>query len=170
MAATGSRGGNTVGMVVAFVLVAGLMYWLNVQARATEVVVVEDDAVEAGAEALDVAVDTFGANPGAFRGQNVRVGAVAVQALVGSSAFFVQVPSADGQPVPYLIKMDSTLIADGMTVVSGDQVVVVGVVRTMNDGIADQWVVDGLIGEGDKIIVTFAENYIEASEVALAGG
>ncbi len=172
MAATGTRGSNlsSIFMAVALLLMVGLMYWLNVQARATEVAVVEEDAqVDESAVALDVAVDTFGADPMAFDGTRVRLGPVVVPGVVGSTAFFIQIPGVNGQPEPYLIKMDSTLIADGMTVAVGDQLVVVGVVREMSEGVADQWVLDGVIAEGDKIIVTFAVNFLEASEVVLAG-
>lgn len=170
MAATGNRGSSSIYMVAALVMIAGLMFWLNVRAKATAVAVVEDGpVVEDVSNVVDVAVDTFGADPMAFAGRNIRLGPVAVPGLVGSAAFFVQVPGETGQPGPYLIMMDSTLIADGMTVAGGDRVVVVGVVRRMTDGVADQWIIDGLIGEGEKIIVTFAENFIEASEVVLAG-
>lgn len=170
MEVTGTRGRNSILMAVAILSVGGFMYWINVEARATEVAVVEEDEqVEESAFALDVAVDTFGADPMAFDGTRVRLGPVVVPGVVGSSAFFIQIPGVNGQPEPYLIKMDSTLIAAGMTVAMGDQLVVVGMVREMNEGVADQWVLDGVISEGEKIIVTFAVNFIEASEVVLAG-
>lgn len=170
MAATGSRGSSSIYMGVAIVLVVGFMYWLYVKARATEVAVVEEAVqVEDVSVALDVAMDTFGVDPMAFDGVRIRIGPAPVPALVGTAAFFIQIPGETGQLGPYLVMMDSTLIADSMRVVSGDGVVVVGVVREMSDSVADQWVVDGLISESDKIIVTFAMNFIEASEVVLAG-
>ncbi|RMH12960.1 MAG: hypothetical protein D6701_12885 [Gemmatimonadetes bacterium] len=163
MAERGSKGGNPIVMIAAFVVMAGFLYWLNLRATPAEVAVVE------GSDSMDVAVSidagTFAADPMAHAGQRIRIGPFPVEATVGTDGFFLAIPNMGG---PYLVRMDSALVAEGRVVNNEDLVTVTGQVYVMNDSVADAWVADGGITEADKVIVTFAESYILADDVVVS--
>ncbi len=170
MVSFGSRKGEAGALSVylmagAFLAAAGLMAWLFLQAAPVEVEVVEGGGeVEEEAVPTVVATDVFGANPTAQVGMFIRLNGLPVQGLVGSEAFFVQVP---GQPSPYLVKMIPEVVESGVVVEGGATVAVVGTVLTMSDSVADAWVASGGISEGDRILAVFAESFFEATGVTV---
>ena len=174
MASFGSRkgaanGGSVVLMVLAFLGVGGFMVWLNIRAAETEVAVVEDTSGEAedfgSAPVVDAGV--FGSDPMAHSDGVVRINDLLVQSGVGAQAFFVEMPN---QPGPYLIKMGARVVADSVTVPSGSRVSVVGRVFLMSDSVADDWVATGAIAEGDRILATFAQSFLEAVDIIVTAG
>mgnify|MGYP004284479547 CR=1 FL=1 len=173
MASFGSRRGVAGGlalplMVFAFILVGGFLAWLNQQARSQQVEVVEEVVEEDGlADATVVATAVFGANPMAQSGELIRVNSLLVQSLVGSQAFFVEM---EGQSGPYLVKLGPAVVADSVVVPNGSTIAVIGFVQQMTDSVADDWVASGGIAEGDRILAIFADSFLEASDIVVAGG
>ena len=169
MVSFGSRRGEAGALTVylmaaAFLSVAGLMAWLYVRAAPVEVEVVEGDSVVEEEAPTVVATDVFGANPLAQEGMFIRLNGLPVQSLVGSEAFFSQVP---GQSSPYLVKMIPEVPASGVVVEGGATVSVVGTVHAMSDSVADAWVASGGISAGDRILAVFAESFFEATGVTV---
>ena len=171
MALFGSRRGAAGGlalplMIFAFVLVGGFLAWLNQQARSQQVAVVEDFAGGVDlAAAIVVANAVFGANPMALSDELIQVNRLLVQSLVGSQAFFVEL---EGHAGPYLVKMGAEVVADSVVVPSGVTVAVIGFVHAMTDSVADDWVANGGITEGDRILAIFAESFLEAADIIVA--
>ena len=64
-----------------------------------------------------------------------------------------------------LVKMSETLVADSISVVIGQNVSVIGRVYQMTDSIADAWVAVGSLSEGNKIVASFAESFLEALDI-----
>jgi len=172
MASFGSRRGEAGAlslylMVGAFLSAGALMAWLFVRAAPVEVEVVEGVAVEAeGPMAAVVAIDVFGANPLGQAGKLITLHDLAVQSLVGTQAFFVEVPGRSG---PYLAKISPEALGAGASVENGSTVTVTGMVHAMSDSVADAWVFNGGIAESDRILAVFAESFFEAEEVTVTG-
>lgn len=171
MASFGSRRGEAGSlslylMIGAFLSAGALMAWLFIEAAPVDVEVVEGSAVEAAAEApaTVVAVNVFGANPLGQVGKVITLHGLAVQSLVGTQAFFVEVP---GQTGPYLAKMGPEALASGVEVENGTTVSVTGMVHTMSDSVADAWVYNGGIAESDRILAVFADSFFEIDEVTV---
>jgi len=171
MVSFGSRRGVAGGlalplMVFAFVLVGGFLAWLNQRARSEELAVVEDFAGEGDlAAARLVATDVFGADPLAYPDALIQVNRLLVQSLVGAQAFFVEVP---GQPSPYLVKLGPEVVADSVAVPNGATVSVIGYVHQMTDSVADDWVANGGLSEGNRVLAIFAESFLEAADIIVA--
>ena len=150
-------------MIGAFLSAAGFLAWLSVQARPVEIEVVEGGPIEEDLPTV-VATDVFGADPIAQADMFIQLNGLGVQSLVGSEAFFVQIPNQSG---PYLVKMLPGVVASGVVVESGATVSAVGTVHTMSDSVADAWVAGGGIAEADRILAVFAESFFEATGVTV---
>ena len=142
------------------------MAWLRVKAVPVEVEVVEGVPIVEENMSTLVPIDVFGANPMAQADMLIELRGLLVSGLVGSEAFFLTVPN---QPNPYLTRMLPEAVAGGVVVESGATVSVTGMVHAMSnpDSVADSWVASGSIGEGDRILVLFAESYFEAEKVTV---
>ena len=167
MEAFGSRRGKAGAgamplMVLAFLSTGGLMAWLFVQAAPVEIEVVEGDSIVEDLPTV-VATDVFGANPMAQADVFIQLNGLGVVSLVGSEAFFTQVPGQGS----YLVKMLPGVVASGVVVENDATVSVVGTVHTMSDSVADAWVASGGIAEGDRILAIFAESFFEAAGVTV---
>lgn len=152
-------------MILSFVLMIAFLAWLGLTSEGTDAVAMQEDTVAeevdtVEAQAIGVTPDDLRLNPEDYEGEIVRIGAE-VASAVGSEAFFLDLPQS-----PFLVKLDTALVAEGREVPEGD-VVVTGVVRTMNDSIAAAWTEAGAIGEGEQPLVAFATHYIEARRVRL---
>lgn len=95
-------------------------------------------------------------NPMTHADTLVTLHGMPVQSLVGSQAFFLQLPN---QRAPYLVKMLPEVVAYGGVIEAGATVSVTGMVYAMSDSVADAWVASGGI----------AASFFEASGVAVAG-
>ena len=69
-------------MLVTFVLVAGFLYWLNLAARPTEVVVAESGETETGV--TTVTLDAFLIDPAQYDGQEIRITETRVASPLGT--------------------------------------------------------------------------------------
>ena len=152
-------------MVLAFLSAAGLMAWLRVKAVPVEVEVVEGTPVVEEVMSTFVANDVFGSNPMAQADMLIQLRGLLVTSLVGSEAFFLDVPIQGS----YLARMLPDVVAGGVVVESGATVTVTGRVYAMSDSVADAWVASGGISEGERIVAMFAESFFEAEEVTVTG-
>jgi hypothetical protein len=110
--------------------------------------------------------DVFGADPLAYPDALIQVNRLLVQSLVGAQAFFVEVP---GQSSPYLVKLGPEVVADSVAVPNGATVSVIGYVHQMTDSVADDWVASGGLSEGNRVLAIFAESFLEAADIIVAG-
>ena len=85
-----------------------------------------------------------------------------VLSLVGTQAFFLEVPNQSG---PYLTKMLPEALVE---VESGATVSVTGMVHAMSDSVADAWIYTGGLAEADRVLAVFAESFFEATEVTVS--
>ena len=151
-------------MFGSFLVVGGFLYWLTGRSAdyVASITVETTDATETRdlSSATVVPVGVFGANPAGQSGMLIQVNELTVQSLLDSEAFFVEVA---GQP--YLVKMSADLVSDSVSVAQGENVSVTGYVHQMTDSIADSWVALGSLSEGNKIVATFSETFLEAEDV-----
>jgi len=153
-------------MVVSFILFGGLLWWLYQTAEPTQPPVVDESGETSSLEGgTEVDPGALAVGPGQFEGQLVRLSNVTVASAVGAQAFFVDLPQT-----PFLIRMDTALVARGMTVVAGEQVDLVGMLMSMTDSIVSDWFVSGAITDADRPLVEFASHFIEAQQVQTSGG
>ncbi len=156
-------------MLLSFVLLGGFLYWLNITAEPTQPPVIEeDDPTETTSGATTVDPNALNQTPEQYVGQRIRLEGVEFASPVGTRAFFVNLtPQA-----PFLVAMDTVLVARGMAMPSGT-VTVAGVVHAMTDSIINQWVSEGAVTEADRPVVEFATHFMLADQIdqaAAAGG
>ncbi len=168
MAQSGSRrGASNLGiplMLLSFILLGGFLYWLYITAVPTEPAVTEQaDSTAADMTAIAADPGSLAIDASQYEGQTVRLPALEVAAAVGRRAFFLNLTDQ----TPFLVRMDSALVARGMTVPTG-RVRVVGDVVPMTDSIITQWTSAGDITEGDRPVVEFATHFILAHQVQSA--
>jgi hypothetical protein len=162
----GAAGSTTILMVLAFVTMAGFLYWLNMSAESIEVEVVEAAGTEADfTGAVAVAADSFGVDPAAYSGQTVRISNLPVSGVFGQEAFFVTIEAIGN---PYLVKLGADPIADGILVFPGDVVAVTGVVGDMSEELAASWVEAGVIGEGEDMVAMINPTFITATVIEIS--
>lgn len=169
MALNGSRrGASSLAiplMLLAFVLTGAFLFWLNATAEPTAPPVMDEDTDDsadmAGVTVLDPGQLSVGTDQ--YVGQRVRLEGVSVADRVGPAAFFISTPQN-----PFLVRMDSALIADGMTVEVGGSATVVGTVYVRTDSVVVAWQEDGSIGDNELPLVEFANHFILADRVQMA--
>ena len=148
----GAGGAATLMMVVAFLGIAGFIYWLNGAAEPAEVAVVEEDPVDDDGT-MRVTFETFAADPGAHAGQRLRVTSVPITSAFGSNAFWTE---SGGQPFLVHIGVDTAVPASGTAEI-------VGQVVSMSDSVIAAWEEAGHVtSDGDKAAASFAETFFEA--------
>jgi hypothetical protein len=145
-------------MIVAFLSVAGFVYWLSVTAQPTEVPVAEEEE-----PALELSLEVFQSRSGEVVGERVRIPPVVVAAPLGLQAFWFEFP--DGNI--YLTRIGPELVQSGLQVEEGDRVRITGEVREMNDEVLDSWVNQGVIPSDARDMAGFAQTFIEADELQI---
>lgn len=176
MAETGAGGERRSGvilMIVAFVLIGGFLYWLNISAEPTSVAIDESpDTTQEDATIPTVALGTFSQDPTRYEGERVRLRDIDVASTLGSQAFWFQLSNEN----PYLVKIDSALVVMGTSVASGDVVRrLEGRVHAMSDSVLDAWEAEGAFtDETNRLEAEYATSFIQASvvdvEAAASGG
>lgn len=156
-------------MVLAFVAMAGFLYWLSITAEGTEVQVRENGndtaEVDTGPAAENVSRTQFRSDPTAYVGQRIRVRDVEVASLLGQSGTLFWLAPNDN---PYLVHVDSALQARGATVRPGLTGAVIGTVHEMSDSVLDAWDAQGAFGApADRIVAEFATTFIQADRLEL---
>ena len=170
------RGATNLGtplMIVAFVVIAGFLYWLSVQAAAEREMQAIEEAEAAAAAAEDtmataqtVPVGDVEADATPYVGQEIRIAGTNVASLLGEQGFWLETPGGN----PFLVSMGPEVQAQDIQVSPGSRVTVVGTVQTMDPSVLDAWVETGSIAEGDRIVAEFATHFLQATDVLVSGG
>ena len=152
-------------MVLAFVVVGGFLYWLNITAQPTEVAIEEGPVeTESGASISLLLVD-FLADPAVHDGQIVEVTGARVASRLGAQAFWVGTDAS-----PFLVKMAPELVEAGTEVMLESIVTLVGPVSELTMETLAVWDSLGAFpNEGDKIVAEFAvgSHFLEATAIVL---
>jgi hypothetical protein len=155
-------------MILAFLVVVGFLYWLNVTAEPTEVAIVEEeDPRESSASAI-LSVADFLTDAGQYQDQVVEVTNARVASRLGPQAFWIGPDDA-----PFLVKMGVDLVDAGTEITPEDMVTLVGTVHTMTDSTHAAWDVLGAFPEdGDRIVAEFAigSPFLEVTVIEGPGG
>ena len=155
-------------MILAFLVVVGFLYWLNVTAEPTEVVIVEEEDPRESTASAILSVEDFLTDAGQYQDQTVEVTNARVASRLGPQAFWIGPDDA-----PFLVKMGAELVEAGTEVGLEDQVTLVGTVYTMTDSTHAAWDALGAFpNEGDKIVAEFAigSPFLEVTTVEGPGG
>ena len=149
-------------MIVAFLGIAGFLYWLSVTAVGTTsggIPVVEEDPFP---DAIPIAASALESNPLQFEGALLRIPDVSVVSRVGDEAFWTQLPNDEN----FFVRMGPELTGDSVpvTVASGDVAsYVVGVLHIMNDSTLDAWEAQGAFENTatGRLEAEFADVFLE---------
>lgn len=159
-------------MIVAFLAIAGFLYWLNLQAKAElaekAAIAEEMAAEEARAELMGEVVtgEALQADPGLYEDQTVTVSGLSIASMLGTQGFWLELPNGN----PFLVSMSPGVKAEGLALSSGSAANVSGIVHAMSDSVLNAWSTSAAIGEGDRLAAEFATHYLEATQVQIASG
>ena len=167
--AAGRRPMTWLWMALALLCVAGFLTWLGLTSEPSTVAVVEEPEEEEGfgpgGEFTVVPKDSLAADKARYEGQVVQVPRMEATGSLGPVVFWGELGSQSNQ-VPILVRLDSTLAAEGMQIASGTEYMVRGTVHRMTDSIAGVWGEAGVLpDEGARMQATFADYFIEASNI-----
>lgn len=170
MAQIGSRrGAVNVAMIlalVAFVAIAGLIYWLEVTAVPTQTEVVVEDTQE-DEPVLDVPIvdlESVREESEGYLGLEVALRNHSLNSRLGSRGLWV-----GPEDNPFLVMAPDSATAQQVAV--GDAVNLRGYIRSMSDSVLDVWEEEGAIsGEGERAVASFSDQFLEASEVSRGSG
>ncbi len=168
------RGAANLGMplmIVAFIVIGGFLYWLNLQAEAERASdIAEEAAAEEVAETLAggtlVAGQDIQMDPSPYEGQEIRLEGMPVASGLGTQGFWIEMPNRN----PFLISLSEGVKAEGIAIVPGQSASVVGTLYAMSDSALNAWTSAGAIGEGDRLAAEFATHYLEATAVVVEEG
>ena len=149
-------------MIVAFLGIAGFLYWLNVTAVGTTSAVVTAPEEDPFADAISIPASSLETNPLQFEGARLRISGVAVVSRVGDQAFWTQLPNEEN----FFVKMGPELTGDSVPVtVSSGEIAsfVVGTLHIMNDSTLDAWEAQGAFENTPtgRLEAEFADLYLE---------
>ncbi len=116
-------------MAVAVVLVAGFMYWLYAASSTVGPGATPADTVAGGLPR--VADTTFVKDPTQFSRERILLSPVTVAEQIGRAALTVDLPGLAGYP----LILERTVVEQGITFVSGDDLSVAGQVYALNDSL-----------------------------------
>ena len=168
------RGAANLGMplmIVAFIVIGGFLYWLNLQAEAERA---SDLAEEAAAEEVTeglaggtlVDAQDIQMDPSPYEGQEIRLEGLPVASGLGTQGFWIEMPNRN----PFLVSMSEGVKAEGLAIVPGQSASVVGTIYAMSDSALSAWTTAGAVGEGDRLAAEFATHYLEATGVVFSEG
>lgn len=156
----GSSGSATIMMVVAFLGIAGFVFWLRAAAEPIEVVVVEEEPEDDGTPRMSY--EAFSADPASHSGQTIRITGMPVTSAFGSNGFWTE----DASKQPFLVHVPGTV-----TIPATGSATVVGGVMSMSDSVLTDWETSGHItGAGDRAAAEFSEAFFEATSVEFMTG
>jgi hypothetical protein len=152
-------------MLLAFVLVGGFLYWLNVTAEPTEVQIDESTREEGLSASAILDSRDFLANPEGQIDAVVEVTGARVSSRLGTQAFWIGPDDA-----PYLVKLSPDLVEQGTDILVESMVNITGTVFNMSDSVLNSWDTLGVFAnQGDRIVAEFATTFLEAYEVDVTG-
>ena len=155
-------------MILAFLVVIGFLYWLNVTAEPTQVTIVEEEVrSSSGASAILNEADFLSA-PDQYEGQLVEVTDARISSRLGPQAFWIGPDDS-----PFLVKMGPELVGAGTEILIEQRVHLTGLVGMMSDSAHAAWDGQGAFpNAGDKIVAEFAigSPFLEISALEVVGG
>lgn len=151
--------------VVAVGSVLGFLYWLYVTAEPTTVAVVEEAPADtAFAAVAPTEWASFSTGPRNYVGMRLRFDSIAVVSRLGNAAFWTNLANE----TPFLMRLDSALVAQGFTVTGGDELRVIGTVHEMTDSVLDAWQQSGVLSNDmQRAEAEFATLFIEVERAEL---
>lgn len=156
-------------MIAALISAGAFLYWLGAVSEPTsaEVELAEEgEEPPAFATALAVPLEELQRSERDYVGQRLRINDAVVASRLGSQAFWIALPNQN----PYLVKLDSTLIRQEVSVASSDTVSVAGVIHEMSDSILDAWMDAGALTQDvQRIEAEFATTFLEAEGLMFEG-
>lgn len=156
-------------MILAFVVIGGFLYWLNLrsaQERALDVVEDASSDTSGVMIAETVPPEELQTDATPYVGQLVRLENLDVASRLGEQGFWVTMPNQN----PFLVSLSEEVMAEGVFPSSGETVSMVGTIMVMTDSIVTSWTSAGTITEGDVPVVQFATHFLEAAQVRVRGG
>lgn len=166
-APAGGRSMTFLWMILALVVVGGFLTWLGVSSEPTAIAVVEEEDGQGQVDAEGVLAlerDTLADNTGRFLDQTVRVEGVESTGRLGDNLFWGELGTVERQ-VPILIRMDPEVGARA-EVERGTPYTITGQVQRVTEELVDTWAAQGeFAGEGEQLQASFADFYIQASDV-----
>lgn len=161
---------------ISVLMVVALMAWLFIQQqnRAAATVAAVDSTAAAPAGEVGGAAPThsvsdtvFEQNVKTYVGQVVEVKGVKFSSALSPQTFWVELPSG----APFLIKLDSAMVAAGTAPPASGALNIVGTVQNKDAALVSQWVQSGVLQNDDqKMQAEFGTTYIEARQIRPAGG
>lgn len=168
MANSSGRGdsGTILWAAAAVVVVGVFVWWLSITAEpsVTPLLMEDDTAAAASPGTMSVTAAQFEPNANGFRGQVVELTDVPVVQHMGSSMFWVELPSGN----PLLVRASAEAMTGGLPEPQS-RVTVVGTVREKTAQVLDAWQQEGILGANQRQDAQFGDNYIEATAIRPAG-
>ncbi|MEX2529737.1 MAG: hypothetical protein WD960_03105 [Gemmatimonadota bacterium] len=159
-------------MIVAFLAIAGFLYWLSITSEPTEFAVAEETLDDQFGPALDLTLEQFGENVDGYVDSRIRISDVQVRNLVGADAFWFSFPQEDVND--YLVRVDRSRVASDFQILPDDRLTVSGTVHAMTDSVIDAWEQAGVFqDEGQRPAVLVLESFLQADSIGIhadAGG
>jgi len=161
-------------MVLALVVVVGFLTWLGMASEPTTVAVIEnendDDDATTGAGGVSVVDrDVLAGDRSQYEGQRIRVQGVESTGRLGPAIFWGELGDMERQ-VPVLVRVDAAA-AEAAQLESGVPYTITGTVHRVTEELVEEWGAAGeFAGEGEQLQATFADYYIQASEVRATRG
>lgn len=168
-------GRSWLSVTVAVIAVALFFGWIATREPPESVAVAEPDdaaadtamATDAPATPIEAADLNQTATARGLIGQNIELASVPVSDVLGAQMFWIELPGG----APYLVKMDSALVASGRALPqSGNTVRIVGQVQEKTSAVLDGWVESGVLEDADqRMLAEFGSTFISARRVEPAG-
>jgi hypothetical protein len=155
-------------MILSFLVVAGFLYWLNVTAEPTQVVIQEEEEPTSSGASAILDVEDFLGDALTYDGQLIEVTDARIASRLGPQAFWIGPDDA-----PFLVKMGPELVEAGQEIPVEERVSLTGTVHVMTDSIHAAWDAQGAFpSQGDKIVAEFniGSPYLEITDLRVPGG
>lgn len=156
-----SRGASPLLVILAVLLVAGLLYWLNMQSQTMDDQVEAVTEDEATGELVDFIPAQLAAAPESVLGEEGALRDVGVSQGLGRGVITVDLDGENQYPV----LLDADIIAGGAIPQSGERVTLYGRVYVLNDSIRDAWVEGAAVDEGNAGAIPGTSSFLLADSL-----
>ena len=156
-------------MILAFLLMGGFLYWLNISSEPSQLAVAEEGSADRlRADSRPVSPAVLGAEAEDYVDELVRVSNIRVNSLLGTQGFWFLVPTEDEELADYLVRLDPDYIPPDLQVVPGDILTVIGRVGAMSEEVITQWEGQGFFTEeGQRTAVAELGTYLSAMDIEI---
>ena len=155
-----TRGASPLLVIVALLLIAGFLYWLNWQAQGMERDVEPVASGEEG-ELADLVPAQLVDAPGSLLGEQGVLRNVGVSRSLGRGVVTLDLDGENQYPV--LLHPD--IIARGTTLSTGERIPVYGTVYALNDSIRGAWVERQAVDQGNAGEIPGTESFVLADSL-----